>query len=78
MKKDDYQQRLLPRNLRADYRCKQMEAIEAEIRKKYKKLIRQAATLAEKQTLAVQRDAEIAEAIEPLLREQKQDKPDCI
>lgn len=78
MKKDHYKQGLLPGDVRQDSRRKQMEAIKAGLRKKYKNLIRQAVTPEEKQALEVRRDAEIARQVEPFIREQKQDRPDCL
>ena len=70
--------RLLPRGLRIGHREKQIEAIRAEIRKKYKARIRAAVSIEEKQALKAEREAEIEGQIEPLIRERKLDTPECL
>ena len=70
--------RIVPWDMRAAIRATQIEAIKAEIRRRYRKRIRTANTAAEKKALKAQREAEIAKRIEPLIQEGKRDTPECL
>lgn len=77
-KRDNREARIVPRDMRDDYREKQINAIKAEIRKKYAGRIRTAASKDERRALKIERDAEIARQVEPLIRERKLDTPECL
>ena len=72
------EQGIVQRAMRIDYRQKQIKAITDEIRKKYMALLRAATSSKEKHALKAERDAEIAKEIEPLLRDQGLDTPECL
>lgn len=64
--------------MRNDYREEQVNAIKAQIRKKYADRIRRAASKDEKRVLKTERDVEIARQIESLIRERNLDTPECL
>ena len=64
--------------MRNDYREEQVNAIKAQIRKKYADRIRGAASKDEKRVLKTERNAEIARQIESLMRERNLDTPECL
>ena len=77
-KRSNREVRLLPHGMRDDYREKQIEAIMVEVRKKYKDRIRAAGSREERRALKSECEAEIAERIEPFIRDRRLDTPECL
>ena len=70
--------RLLPGEIRHDFRKKQIEAIKKTIHEHFADRIRAAETRKEKKAIKAERDAEVARQTEPLLQEAKDDGPHCL
>ena len=77
-KRENRELRIIPRGMRNDYREEQVNAIKAQIRKKYADRIRGAASKDEKRVLKTERNAEIARQIESLMRERNLDTLECL
>lgn len=77
-KRENRELRIIPHGMRNDYRKEQVNAIKAQIRKKYAGRIRRAASKDEKRVLKAERDIEIARQIESLMRERNLDTPECL
>ncbi len=69
---------IVPRDMRQIFRLKQIEAITAEITKKFAAMISAATSNDQRKELQAKRDAEIANRIDPHLREQENDTPECL
>ena len=77
-RRDNRELRIIPRGMRNDFREEQVNAIKAQIRKKYADRVRRAASKVEKRDLKTERDAEIVRQIESLIRERNLDTPECL
>ncbi len=69
---------IVPPSLRADYRRQQIAAIKKKIKAAFAKRIRAATTKDAKRALETERDAETARQIEPLIRDDTLDTPECL